>query len=115
MAKYDFVCPDCGRLNTFERLMAEGPPKNPACPYCYVRLRRVYLPVPIKFVGPGFSCSGRFDRPDERLKKEIEHSQDFDATTGKSWEQGDQELEKAHAEGILDKHTPGKHPYGVVE
>lgn len=68
----------------------------------------------ILFKGPGFTRR-QYDRPDERLRGEIEHSKDFDVTTGETWEEKDRELEKLHSEGVLDKHKPGKHPYGVVD
>lgn len=75
--------------------MEDGPPeKNPICPKCGIRTRRIYTPVPIKFVGDGFSTSGKFDRPDERLDKEIKASMSRDPTTGEEWEAQDKRLEK---------------------
>ena len=68
------------------------------CPACGEQARRRYAAVPIKFVGPGFSTSGKFDRPDERIKAEVKASQDIDVTTGLTWEETDNRLaeRKAH-------------------
>jgi len=58
------------------------------CPLCGKQSRRRYAVVPIKFVGGGFSTSGKFDRPDEQLDREIKASMDRDPTTGEEWGRG---------------------------
>jgi putative FmdB family regulatory protein len=96
MPEYVFRCPRCDTIIEISRPIKQGPPaENPIC--CETKTKRVYLPVSVKFVGDGFSCSGRFDRPDERLDKEIKASMTHDPVTGEEWETRGKRLEKKRA------------------
>ena len=112
MPWYFYVCPHCECSFDEEWPAGKAPPESD-CLHCCRRAKRRFVVPAVIFRGDGFSCSGRFDRPDERLQEEIAHSQDFDATTGKTWEQTDRELERLQKEGVIEKRRPGT-PYGVV-
>lgn len=103
MARYAYRCPDHGEFDV--DLPMGTAPQAVDCSQCSRRARRVYGPVPVHYLAPGFTRAGTHDRPDERLKKEIKHSMDFDVTTGLSWEETERQEEKRKADGTVRKKT----------
>ena len=94
MPSYLYRCPVHGQF-TGDYPMRAVPP-TVLCGICKRECRRVYVPVPTQFHSDGFTKSLP-DRPDERLNREIAHSMDFDAVTGKTWEEADRQTEQARA------------------
>lgn len=94
MPEYLYYCPVHGDFSV-DFPMGAAPPIV-TCGICKREARRTYQAVPIQYHSPGFTRS-LSDRPDERLDREIKHSMDIDAVTGKSWEQTDREIEQARA------------------
>lgn len=103
MARYAYRCPIHGEFDV--DLPMGTAPQAIDCSRCSRRARRVYGPVPIHFLAPGFTRSGTHDRPDERLQKEIAHSMDFDPLTGRTWEETERLEEKRKADGTVRKKT----------
>ena len=101
MPEYVYECPVHGEF-TKQYPMGAAPP-DVLCGKCKRRSKRVYKAVPVQY-----HCSGCTrslpDRPDERLDREIQHSMDFDPTTGLSWE----ETEKRQAQRMKQGRVPKK-------
>jgi predicted nucleic acid-binding Zn ribbon protein len=109
MPRYSYFCLHCDDVE-LDFPMEPGPPPTTLCPLCGRRVGRVYVPIPVQYHSPGFS-KPPLDRPDERLKVEIEASQDVDPVTGLSWEETDRRLAKRKARWghrmRKDIHLPG--------